>query len=204
MTLTLHAAPGTVALAVHAALEEAGADYRVAWLDFKAGDQTAPAFLAVNPKARVPALVTPQGVLTETPATLEWIAATHPDAELMPTDPWQAAKVREAMSYLASTVHVNHAHKMRGHRWTGDAAAQAAMTAEVPRTMRDCADYLEARLDSDWLVGEFSVADLHLFVVLRWLDGDGVPLAEFPKLSALKARIEARPAVARILPQHAR
>nr|WP_211317111.1 glutathione S-transferase family protein [Jannaschia seohaensis] len=201
--MTLHLAPGTISLAVHAALEEAGADYELHWLDFKAGDQTSDAYLAVNPKGRVPALETPEGILTETMAILEWIAETQAPA-LMPSDPWLRARARETMTYLASTAHVNHAHKMRGHRWSDDPAAQESMRAKVPETMTDSARWLESRMEGDWVAGTFSVADIYLWTVLRWLEGDGVAVADFPRLMALHDRVLARPAVARVAPQHVR
>ena len=59
-------APGTCALASHIALEEAGASYTAERLDFKNSQQTTPQYLAINPKGRVPALVTDRGTLTET------------------------------------------------------------------------------------------------------------------------------------------
>src|SRR5947209_2730325 len=82
----LYYAPGTCALASHIALEEAGADYSAVRLDFKANQQQSPEYLKVNPKGRVPALVTDKGVLTETPAILAYIAQTFPNAKLAPTD----------------------------------------------------------------------------------------------------------------------
>lgn len=203
MPPTLHVAPGTIALASHAALEEAGIEFDLAWLDFKAGDQSAAAYLAINPKGRVPALVTEEGTLTESIAILEWIAATRPQAALMPDDPWQAARARETMAFLASTTHVAHAHKMRGHRWSDDPAAHASMKEKVPSNMADSAAWLEARMDGDWVAGRFSVADLYLWAVMRWLDGDGVPLAGFPKLQDHSRRVAARPATGRALAQHA-
>src|ERR1700759_3787440 len=68
--LKLYYAPGTCALASHIALEEAGATYETVRLDFKAEDQKKPDYLKINPKARVPSLLTAEGVLTETPAIL--------------------------------------------------------------------------------------------------------------------------------------
>ena len=68
--LTLYFAPGTCALALHIALEQAGADYRAVKVDFSSNQQKSPDYLVVNPKGRVPALVTDQGILTETPAIL--------------------------------------------------------------------------------------------------------------------------------------
>ena len=120
--MQLYYAKGTIAIAVAIALHEAGVEFEPVRLDFKAGEQTRPDYHAINPKGRVPALVTDQGILTETAAILEHIADLAPAAGLRPSDPWQAAKMREAMLYLASTMHVNHAHRARGHRWADDEA----------------------------------------------------------------------------------
>ena len=56
--LKLFYAVGSCALASHIALEEAGAEYEAVRLDFAAGDQRKPEYLKVNPKGRVPALIT--------------------------------------------------------------------------------------------------------------------------------------------------
>jgi glutathione S-transferase len=64
----------TCARASHIALEEAGAKYATVRLDFGAGDQRKAEYLAINPKGRVPALVTERGILTETPAILMFIS----------------------------------------------------------------------------------------------------------------------------------
>ena len=74
--LTLYYATNTCALASHIALEEAGAAFETRWVDFGAAEQTKPEYLKINPKGRVPALVTEHGVLTETPAILAYIAQT--------------------------------------------------------------------------------------------------------------------------------
>jgi glutathione S-transferase len=68
--LKLFYAPHTCALASHIALEAAGAAYEAVRVDFKANAQRAPEYLAINPKGRVPSLVTDQGILTETPLPL--------------------------------------------------------------------------------------------------------------------------------------
>ena len=105
--LTLYFAPHTCALASHIALEDAGAAYELRRVDFKATEQQSPAYLAVNPKARVPALATPRGILTETPAMLAFIAQSFPDARLAPLDdPFAFAEIQAFNSYLCSTVHV--------------------------------------------------------------------------------------------------
>ncbi len=90
---------------------------RDSWIS-RANQQNSPEYLAINPKGRVPSLVTDQGVLTETPAMLAFIAQSFPAAKLAPLDDAFAfAKMQAFNSYLCSTVHVAHAHKGRGPRW---------------------------------------------------------------------------------------
>ena len=84
--LTLYLAPGTCAMPVRIALVEANAPHRIQRLDLAAGEQRSPAYLAINPKGRVPALVTERGVLTETPALLLYVAQRFPEAQLAPLD----------------------------------------------------------------------------------------------------------------------
>jgi hypothetical protein len=73
-----------LSLASHIALEDAGAEYELRRIDFSKNEQQSPEYLRVNPKARVPALATPHGILTETPAILTFIAQTFPQAALAP------------------------------------------------------------------------------------------------------------------------
>ncbi len=194
-----YSAPGTCALATHIALHEAGADFDLVKLDFGANQQQSPEFLRINPKGRVPALVTEHGVLTETPALLAFVAQSFPAAGLAPLDdPFAFARLQELASYLASTVHVAHAHKRRGARWADDPAAEQAMRAKVPQNMTACAAFLESQIVGPWVLGErFSVADGYLYTVGGWLEGDAVDVSKFPKLGAYLARVGAREAVQR-------
>jgi glutathione S-transferase len=152
----LYFAPGTCALATHIALEEAGAPYEAVRVDFGAQAQRSPEYLAINPKGRVPALVTESGTLTETPALLLFAAQRFSAAELAPlADPFALAQLQEFNSYLCSTVHVAHAHGRRGARWGDDAAAIEAMKRKVPATMTECAELIEHSLLKDpWVCGD--------------------------------------------------
>lgn len=196
--LKLYYAPGTIAVAVALALEEAGLAYEPIKVDFASGAQSKPDYLALNPKGRVPVLVTEAGtVLTETGALLDYIAARAPKAGLVPSDAERAAHMRSVMYYLASTMHVAHAHKMRGHRWADQQSSQEDMKAKVPQTMAECAAYIEANgFLGDYVAGEaLSLADPYLFVVSTWLPGDGVTRADFPRLDAFAERMEQRDSV---------
>ena len=126
--LTLFYAPKTCALASHIALEEAGAEYSAERISFEKEEQRSPRYLAINPKGRVPALVTERGILTETPAILAFIAQSFPASALAPLpDPFGFAQVQAFNSYLCSTLHVAHAHGLRGDRWADDPAAFASL-----------------------------------------------------------------------------
>jgi glutathione S-transferase len=200
--LTLYFAPETCALASLIALEEAGADYRTVRLNFADGEQRKPDYLAVNPKGRVPALVTQRGILTETPAILAFIAQTFPAARLAPLeDAFAFAQVQSFNSYLCSTVHVAHAHRLRGSRWADDSAAIEAMKKKVPQSVGDCFTLIEGEMFAGpWVMGsDYTICDPYLYTVARWLEGDGVDIARFPKVQDHFRRMEQRPAVQRAL-----
>lgn len=200
--LQLYFAPGTCALAVHIALTEAQADHALVRVDFATGQQRSPEYLAINPKGRVPALVTEQGVLTETPALLLYVAQRFPEAALAPLDDLFAlARMQEVNSYLCSTVHVNHAHRPRASRWADEPEAIAAMQRKVAANLIENFNMIEnSYLAGPWVLGErYSVADAYLYTVSTWLAGDGVDIAQFPRLVAHRERLLQRPGVQQAL-----
>ena len=198
--MQLYYAPDTVAFASLFALEEIGAPYTPIRVDLSRNAQRAEPFMTLNPKGRVPALVTPQGTLTETPAILTWLGQAFPAANLLPADPFGFARVQELMAYLCSTVHVSHAHKWRGARWSDDPAVIAALALKVAHNMADQFGYLESRFTGPFAIGDqFTVADPYLHTISRWLERDGVDLAGFPRIAAHFAAMSARPALQRAL-----
>jgi glutathione S-transferase len=204
--LTLYYAPGSCARAPLIALAEANADYGIEKLDMAQNAQRQAAYLAVNPKGRVPALVTPHGVLTENVAILAYIAQTHPAARLAPLDdPFAFAQMQAFHSYLSSTVHVAHAHGRRAYRWSDDAAAQATMQQKVAQNMLESFQLIESSmLKGPWVMGDaYTVADAYLYTLSGWLEGDGVPLSKLPAIQDHHQRVGARPAVQRALAQEA-
>src|SRR6202047_5101446 len=142
--IKLFYAVNTCSLASHIALEEAGAEYSTVKISFATNEQRSPEYLAINPKGRVPALVTDRGILTETPAMLAFIAQSFPQTKLAPLDdPYTFAQVQAFNSYLCSTVHVAHAHKTRSYRWATDEASFADMKRMVPKTVGACFALIE-------------------------------------------------------------
>lgn len=200
--LILYHSPNSCALASHIALEAAGADYEARRLDFSKNEQRSPDYLKLNPKGRVPTLVTDRGILTETPAILAYIAQTHPQARLAPLDdPFAFAQMQSFNCYLCATVHVAHAHGRRGSRWADEPEAIAAMQRKMPQNVADCFHLIETEyLRGPWVMGEpYTVADIYLFTIAQWLEGDDVDPAQFPKVAAHRQRMRDDPVVARVL-----
>jgi glutathione S-transferase len=195
---TLYYAADTCSLASHIALEDAGASYALQRVSFTKTEQRSPEYRAINPKARVPSLVTPRGILTETPAILAFIAQSFPEAKLAPPDdPFAFAEIQAFNSYLCSTVHVAHAHRMRGYRWADEPEAIAAMKKKVPETVGACFELIERQmLRGPWVMGEsYTIADPYLFTLAQWLEGDSVDIVRFPGVADHRARMAERPNV---------
>ena len=200
--LTLYFSPGSCSRACHIALEESGLPYEGKRINFAENQQRSDEYLKLNPKGRVPALATPKGILTEAPAIMSYVAQTAPDAKLAPlNDPFEFGRMQAFNSYIASTVHVAHAHGRRGTRWANQDSSLEDMKNKMPQVMTDCFTLIENEmLVGPWVLGNtYSVADGYLFVMSGWLKGDSVDVAKFPKVNDHYKRMQERPAVIRAL-----
>jgi glutathione S-transferase len=203
--LKLFYAPNACSLAPHIALNEAGADYEAARVDTANGEQRSAAYLAINPKARVPSLVTDRGILTEVPVLLGYIARTFPKAELAPADGFDFFQMQSFNTYLASTIHITFAHIFRPERYADSDAAKADMRAKAPRSLIEQFQLVEDRLSDgrEWVHGDkYTVSDPYLYVFARWFERDGVgSIVPLPRLAAHRARMQTRDAVLKTLDQ---
>ena len=200
--IKLYYAAHTCSLASHIALEDAAAEYSTVRISFAAEEQRKPEYLAINPKGRVPALVTDRGILTETPAMLAFIAQSFPQAKLAPLgDPFLFAQVQAFNSYLCSTVHVAHAHKTRSYRWATDEASFADMKRMAPKTVGASFALIERdMLKGPWVMGDiYTICDPYLFTLAQWLEGDSVDLSTLPRVIQHRKRMSERPAVRKVM-----
>ncbi|HEX3486798.1 MAG TPA: glutathione S-transferase family protein [Micropepsaceae bacterium] len=176
--LTLYFAPGSSSFAVHIALHEVGAQFEGRPMSFAKKDMQSPAYLAINPEGKVPTLVIEGRPLTEVAGILYYLARKFPEAGLLPVnDPENEARAISWMSFIASTLH-----------------PARRLGAEHTKKVYGIAD---ARLgDKDWVLGRYSIADIHLFR-LYWRFTKALDFASdaFPHLAAHHARMMARPAV---------
>jgi glutathione S-transferase len=200
-TMDLYYAPDTCALASLIACLDAGFQPRIIHIAFAQDAQKSEQFRVVNPKARVPALRIGDDVLTETPAILAYIAQSAPWANLAPADPMAFAQAQSFNAYLCSTVHVAHAHRMRGSRWVDGEVHLEAMRRKVPQSVAAAFQFVEDHaLTGPYVLGaRYSMCDPYLFTLAQWMEGDGVNPADFPKISAHRERMAARPSVVEAL-----
>jgi len=198
----LYYSPGSCSFAAHLALEISGAPYEAISLDLRSNVQRQDHYLGINPKGRVPALVCPEGIITENPAILLYVAQQFPESELAPLDnPFELARVNSFNAYLSSTVHPAHAHGVRGYRWADDAAAVAEMKRKMPQVMAECFGMIENEmLKGPWVTGEqFSISDIYLFTIAQWLEADKVDITQFPKVMDHRSRMRSLPVVKTVL-----
>jgi glutathione S-transferase len=202
--LKIFIANGSISLAPLILLEEVGAQYEAMLIDLSRDEQRQDAYLEINPKGRVPSLVTEDGILTETCAILVYIAHRFGSEDLASMgDPFLFGRIQEFNSYLASTVHVAHAHRLRGTRWVSDQAALEAMQKKVPEVMTQAVTLVEdALLQGPWVMGDtYTICDPYLFTISRWLEDDGVDTGKLPRMLEHRRSMMARAATQRVLSQ---
>ncbi len=194
--MELYFAPLSCSLATRIALYEAGldADFHQVVLSTKRTSDGRD-YLAVNPKGQVPALVTDDGILTEGPAVLQYVADLAPHARLAaPAGTFQRHQLQQWLNYIATEIHKGIFYLL----------FNPAVPAEAKGFARSLVDvryrYLSAHLDNrSFLLDDFSIADAYLVTTLGWAAPAGIDLAAWPVLTRYAAALRARPAVARAL-----
>lgn len=213
----LYYSPGACSMAAHIVLEEIGEKYELELISSsgaREGKMTAtPAWRAVNPKGRVPALSGVPGriggaedLLTELHAILVYLARTHPEARLLPADAAGEARAIEWMNFLASHVHaMSYGQIWRPQRFVADEALFHAIRAKGEANVAEQYAYIESLLADgrDWAVpGGYTVVDPYLLVFYQWGKRIGIDMAaRHPAWTGQAQHVAARPAVARVLAQ---
>jgi glutathione S-transferase len=175
--LTLYLSPGSSSMAVHIALHEIGVPFETRLMSFRKDDMHLPAFLAINPAGKVPAMLVDGRPLTEVAGCLFYLARRYPEAKLLPADdPETEAQAVSWMSFIASGIHPVA-------RFGGDAVASAWAIAERKFG------------GGEWALGRYSIVDIHLFRLYWRMIHRPNPAKGFARLDGLYARMMARPAV---------
>lgn len=191
--VTLFHAPRTRSSGVLTLLEELGAPYELEVLDRTAGALQSPAFLAVNPLGKVPALRDAAGaVVTEQVAIMLHLADLYPGAGLAPAigDPLRGPYLRWMVFYAAAfepAVVDRAAGRDSGQRTMSpygsfDAVMEAVVSAITP---------------GPYILGDrFSAADVLWGMALGWTTAFKI-VPEQPSVMEYVRRIGGRPAARR-------
>jgi glutathione S-transferase len=203
---TLHAIPDFASLIVHLVLAELDVPHLLVLHEMDAGDLQSPAYLAIHPFGKIPAMETPDGPMFETGAILLYLAERHRALAPQPGDPDRAA----FLSWFVFTNHNLHTTMMQlihPYRPGGEAAAPLICPV-AHTTLRAHLATLDAMVARDrpaWLSPDApSILSLYLAVILRWTSAFAhdpslnIPVADYPALHAILASLEARPAVMRV------
>ncbi|WP_377159284.1 glutathione S-transferase family protein [Roseateles sp. UC29_93] len=175
------------------ALEEAGLDYDVRLVSFRAMKE--PAHLALNPFGQIPTYEEGGLALFETGAIVLHIGHQHPG--LLPDDADARARAVAWVFAAVNTLEPPILELTMARLFERDQPWYAARLPTLEARVRTRLQQLSARLgDADWLDGAFSAADLMMVHVLLRLRSTGL-LDEVPRLAAYVARGESRPAYQR-------
>jgi glutathione S-transferase len=202
----LYWAKATGALLPQALFEEVGVAYEKIVIDREEEECQSEAFLSVNPMGQIPALILPDGTLmTESGAMLVYLADRHPGAGLAPR-PESSARARflRWVFFLSSALYPAMLRFYYSDRYSVDSGAgkgiQAAAAAEIDKQFSILEDALDP---GPYLLGEtFSAADIFLWMLIDWHPDPEQLFARAARLKELFARVHARPAIARIWPEH--
>lgn len=203
----LHYSPGACSLAVHIALEEVGAPFQLTLASTSDGSTQSPAHLRLNPKGRVPVLVTGESILTEAPAILIFLAATYPAAQLLNPSAEGLARSVEWCNWLSGSVHAVAVRQVwRPASFTVDAMAHHAIIDKGREHLRAAFTLIETRMQAaEWCVASrYSIVDAYLLVFYRWGNRMGIRMREdYPTWTNHTLRMLQRPAVNRALEREA-
>ncbi|MDR2874695.1 MAG: glutathione transferase GstA [Methylobacillus sp.] len=187
--MKLYYAPGACSLAPHIALRETGQAFDLDKLDFAtkktAGGEN---FLSVNPQGYVPALRLDDGaVLTECAVILQYIADRGAARLIAAAGTMERYRTQEWLSFIATEIHKNYSPLF-------NKAAPEKAKAQARERLAKRLGHVEATLaKSPYLVGgRYTVADIYLFVTLRWSRIISFDLTPFPNTRDFQTRVGAR------------
>jgi glutathione S-transferase len=191
--LTLYHSPNTRSSSVMQLLEELGAPYDLHVLNNKAQEQRQPAYLAINPMGKVPAITHGDALVTETVAIFIYLADAFPKSGLAPAigDPLRGPYLRWLVYYAASfePALVDKAMKRE------PASPGMSPYGDYDTMLKTLTDQLAK---GPYLLGErFTAADVLWSTALRWTTMFGL-VPELPVIKDYIARLGARPAGARV------
>jgi glutathione S-transferase len=191
--LTFYHSPNTRSTGVRTLLDELGAPYELKALNMKAGEQRQPAYLAVNPMGKVPAIVHGDALVTEQGAIFIYLADLFPEAGLAPAigDPLRGPYLRWMVFYGSSFEPAVVDRSLQRE----PARSSTSPYGDYDTMLGTLIGQLRA---GPYLLGErFTAADILWGLALRWTTAFKL-VPEAPEIVDYIARVMARPSFARV------
>ncbi len=194
---TLHYSPGSCSLIVHCLLEEFGVPFELKRVDAASKDE----YRKLNPKGKVPALATPDGVLTECVAIVEYLCDRHGDGKLLAKPgTWERARTMEQIATLATEVHPLFNRFFREDDFSDAKEVQAGVKARGTQKLLAYFREEDAALTRPYWSGDaLTAADFYFMVIARWGRWLEPPAPRMHHIAPFYTRMTARPAVARAM-----
>ena len=197
---TLYYSPGSVSMVTHMILEELGIPFETVRVDLGAGAHHEDAYLRINPKAKVPSLGTPDGVLTESVAILEYLLDKHGDGSLLAKPATvQRARTMERIAYLATEIHPLMNRYFHADDFAADEPVQKAVSEFGQAKIVAFFEREDAKLTSAYWSGGTvpNAADFYFAVIARWGRWFKPKSIDMPNIRAFQERMATRPSVQR-------
>jgi glutathione S-transferase len=201
MDIKLYYAPGACSMASHICLEELGIPYQTHRVNTAQGEQRTPAYLAINPRGRVPAVVVDGKVITENVGIMSFFGGGYGQGKVWPKDTWHQGMLVSTMAWLSNTVHPAYGHLFRPERYVDDEAAKEAVKAKARESFLGYLKEIDGLLAGrKWTIGNhYTVADGYLLVFYRWANRQQMPVKSLANYSRLMQEVMGRPAVAKVM-----
>ena len=205
MTYIIYGDKGSGAFSAEAALAEAGAPYEFHSVSLEKNEQKEPAFLAINPSGKIPALKLPEGeILTESAAILLTIADHFPNARLLPPQAGAArAQAYRWLAFMASEIYPIVEIVDYPQRFAPEGEAADALRVKARDRVRERILIVERIVAGPWVLANgFSILDIYAAMFSRWSVGKEWRAANLPKLNALAESLSKRAKIAPIWQRH--
>ena len=200
MKLTLAYCPVACSLVPYVLLTEAGAEFDTLPVNLGKNENISPAYLRINAKRKVPALIIDGQPLTENVAIQIWIARQYPAAKLMPQDSMDYARAVSVMAWCAAGIHPKLTQQARPERYCdleGSADSVRARGSHSLFELYEIADHMLA--GRDWFLNDFTCADAYFYWCFRRGGMFKPDVSGFKNCVAHLRRMEQRPSVQKLL-----
>jgi glutathione S-transferase len=197
---TLYYSPGSVSMVTHMILEELGVPFETVRLDFSKKEHHEAAFVKINPKRKVPALATDEGVLTESVAILETLLDRHGDGSLLAKPgSLERARTMERIVHLATEIHPLMNRYFHPEDFADDAGEQERLRRKAVGRLVAWFQAEDAGLTAAYWTGRAApdAADFYFAVIARWGRWFEPKATQMPRIRAFLERMSARPSVQR-------